>query len=130
MRKRTEADLVEAKIVGRRLRWAREALDMSQRQLAAHAGIDPSFVYAMERGDRTPSLFLAQSLIHILGISPQYLLWGVLQGCEIEVQTRLALMHGANLMLPDSVVRADTPRPDRSRKIVQRADRGGLIADQ
>ncbi len=130
MRQRTEADLVEARIIGQRLRWAREALGMSRLQLAAHAGIDPSMVRCMERGERVPSIFLAMSLIHILGISPQYLLWGVLQGCEIEVQTKLALAHGVSLMLPDSVVRGATPNPGKTRKTARNSGRGELVADQ
>jgi tetratricopeptide (TPR) repeat protein len=61
--------------VGRRLREAREAADLSQRQLA-FPGCSPAYISRIEAGDRIPSLQLLRELGRRLGVSEDYLATG------------------------------------------------------
>jgi transcriptional regulator with XRE-family HTH domain len=63
---------------GNRLRWVRELYGDSPTRLAADAGVDTSTIRYIERGQRMPSVPLLKQLVHVLRISPQYLLYGSL----------------------------------------------------
>jgi len=117
-----EAQSAEAKRIGQRLRWAREGQDMSRVQLALHAGVDAKMIRHMEVGERVPSVFLAMSLCHILGISPQYLLWGILQGCEQELAARLAREHPELTIPRGPIVHGDMPNPGKTRRSIRSND--------
>ena len=83
----------EAKQIGVRVRWARELLDKTPTQLAAHMGVDASTLRHIETGIRLPSIHMLMSLCHVLRISPQYLLWGTLEGVEPELAATLKSRH-------------------------------------
>jgi len=92
----TSQDVVqkaEAQRIGRRITWAREALGYNRSELSRELGIDPAFVGKIETGLRIPSVFLVMSLCHVLHISPQYLLWGSLQGVDGELAAKLGGAH-------------------------------------
>jgi tetratricopeptide (TPR) repeat protein len=61
--------------VGQRLRSAREAAGLSQRQLA-FPGCSPAYISRIESGDRIPSLQLLRELGRRLGVSEDYLATG------------------------------------------------------
>ena len=61
--------------VGERLRAAREAAGLSQRQLAFD-GCSPAYISRIEAGDRIPSLQLLRELGRRLGVSEDYLATG------------------------------------------------------
>jgi tetratricopeptide (TPR) repeat protein len=61
--------------VGERLRTAREAAGLSQRQLA-FPGCSPAYISRIEAGDRIPSLQLLRELGRRLGVSEDYLATG------------------------------------------------------
>ncbi len=61
--------------VGDRLRTAREAAGLSQRQLA-FPGCSPAYISRIESGDRIPSLQLLRALGRRLGVSEDYLATG------------------------------------------------------
>ena len=61
--------------VGERLRTAREAVGLSQRQLA-FPGCSPAYISRIEAGDRIPSLQLLRELGRRLGVSEDYLATG------------------------------------------------------
>ena len=61
--------------VGERLRAAREAAGLSQRQLA-FPGCSPAYISRIESGDRIPSLQLLRELGRRLGVSEDYLATG------------------------------------------------------
>ena len=65
----------DPKAVGSRLRAAREAADLSQRQLS-FPGCSPAYISRIESGDRIPSLQLLRELGHRLGVSEDYLATG------------------------------------------------------
>lgn len=57
-----------------RIRQARIARGMSQRQLAQLVGVDPSYISLIERGQRTPSPQLLAAIAEALGLRPEELL--------------------------------------------------------
>ena len=59
----------DPKAVGERLRTAREAAGLSQRQLA-FTGCSPAYISRIEGGDRIPSLQLLRELGRRLGVAP------------------------------------------------------------
>jgi tetratricopeptide (TPR) repeat protein len=65
----------DPRAVGARLRAAREAAGLSQRQLA-FPGCSPAYVSRIESGDRIPSLQLLRELGRRLGVSEDYLATG------------------------------------------------------
>jgi tetratricopeptide (TPR) repeat protein len=71
--------------VGRRLREAREAAGLSQRQLS-FPGCSPAYISRIEAGDRIPSLQLLRELGRRLGVSEDYLATGAR---EQELERRL-----------------------------------------
>jgi transcriptional regulator with XRE-family HTH domain len=82
--------------VGRRLRDARVAAGLSQRQLS-FPGCSAAYISRLEAGDRVPSLQLLRKLAVKLGADDQYLATGVERieqlppdQVEAEVERRLA----------------------------------------
>ena len=64
------------KAVGERLKAAREAAGLSQRQLA-FSGCSPAYISRIEAGDRIPSLQLLRELGRRLDVSEDFLATGV-----------------------------------------------------
>ena len=56
------------------MRLARQALGLTQAQLAEAAGIDGSFYGQVERGKNVPSLRTFLSIARVLGVGPEELL--------------------------------------------------------
>jgi transcriptional regulator with XRE-family HTH domain len=83
----------EAKKVAARVRWARELADMTFTELGAAIGVDSSTIRHIEAGIRLPSLHVLMALCHTLLISPQYLLWGSLEGVDQETAAQLKSRH-------------------------------------
>lgn len=86
--------------VGRRLKEARLAAGLSQRQLS-FPGCSAAYVSRLEAGDRVPSLQLLRKLAEKLGADEQYLATGVErveqvapEDVEAEVERRLAGLPG------------------------------------
>ena len=73
--------------LGVRLRAAREAAGMSQRDLA-FPGCSAAYISRIERGERIPSLQLLRELGRLLGVSEEHLARGV------ESAPRDALLQG------------------------------------
>ena len=63
------------KAVGDRLKAAREAAGLSQRQLA-FSGCSPAYISRIEAGDRIPSLQLLRELGKRLGVTEDWLATG------------------------------------------------------
>jgi transcriptional regulator with XRE-family HTH domain len=85
--------------VGERLRWVREALELTQAQIAVAVGIDQSAWSHYELGRRWPDIGTAMRLVAKLKISLPYLLDGSLEGVERQLAIRLAAYH-PELVLP------------------------------
>lgn len=88
-----ETQKEQAKNIGKRERWARELVGLTPTELAADIGIDTTAIRHIERGVRLPSIHVLMSLCHTLRVSPQYLLWGSLEGVNQELAVRLKQLH-------------------------------------
>jgi transcriptional regulator with XRE-family HTH domain len=128
----------DAAAVGRRLKEARLAAGLSQRQLS-FPGCSAAYISRLEAGDRVPSLQLLRKLSAKLNADEQYLATGVEQIkldppelIEAEVERRLAggprdTSAGANRPsggLDDPVARARVLW-EHSRALAAGGDRGG-----
>jgi len=60
--------------LGERIEARRDALDMTERDLAEAADISVKFVQAIERGERFPGLAVLLSISKALRVQPGYLL--------------------------------------------------------
>jgi transcriptional regulator with XRE-family HTH domain len=89
----SEERQAEARQIGARLRWAREAAEMTRPQLANHVGVDHTHIKFLETGIRGPSVYLINSLCLVLDIDPNYLLTGQTDGLPRDLRARLRADH-------------------------------------
>jgi tetratricopeptide (TPR) repeat protein len=90
----------DPRAVGERLKQARVAAGLSQRQLA-FPGCSPAYISRIEAGDRIPSLQLLRELGRRLGVSEDYLATGE----ELQAQ-HFALLEAEIALRLDDVERA------------------------
>jgi tetratricopeptide (TPR) repeat protein len=74
----------DAASVGRRLKEARVAAGLSQRQLS-FPGCTPAYISRIEAGERVPSLQLIHEFARRLRVSPQHLATGVDADLDVEL---------------------------------------------
>jgi tetratricopeptide (TPR) repeat protein len=104
----------DPKAVGERLREAREAAGLSQRQLA-FPGCSPAYISRIEAGDRIPSLQLLRELGRRLGVTEDYLATGASARfqhftlLEAEVALRLDDVSRAAELYAEALDGATTP---------------------
>ena len=107
--------------VGARLRAAREAAGMSQRELA-FPGCSAAYISRIERGERIPSLQLLRELGRLLGVSEEHLARGV------ESAPRDALLQGEAALRFDAAGTAGRLFEDVLDGLVTRHERGRALA--
>jgi len=90
---RTVADRQLMREVGVRLKWVREALQLSQAAIAEKVGLHQTAWSLYERGLRFPDHFEVVRLAGKLQISIPYLMEARLEGVERELAIRLAARH-------------------------------------
>jgi tetratricopeptide (TPR) repeat protein len=101
--------------VGERLKRAREAAGLSQRQLA-FPGCSPAYISRIEAGDRIPSLQLLRELGRRLGVTEDYLATGdaarsdEFSLLEAEIALRLDVLDRAEELYAAARERAVTPQ--------------------
>jgi transcriptional regulator with XRE-family HTH domain len=122
--------------VGRRLKEARLAAGLSQRQLS-FPGCSAAYVSRLEAGDRVPSLQLLRKLAEKLHADEQYLATGVErveqaapQVVETEIERRLAGLQGElRNDRPDGGLDDPAERArvlwEHSRRLLRAGDRNG-----
>lgn len=76
--------MLDHKAIGQRIRLARLSQDMSQEDLAEKVGISPSFVGAIERGEKSATIDTFEALISALDLSWDYLMRGVKNRCDLQ----------------------------------------------
>jgi tetratricopeptide (TPR) repeat protein len=102
------------KAVGERLRAAREAAGLSQRQLSFQ-GCSPAYISRIEAGDRIPSLQLLRELGRRLGVTEDYLATADSAPSpnftllEAELTLRLDDVERAGALYAEALQRASTP---------------------
>ena len=62
--------------LGQRLRKRRQALKLTQQELAESLGVTPQHISAIEQDDRAPSLLFLAKLAEELGVTVDYLVTG------------------------------------------------------
>lgn len=82
-----------ARLIGLRIRWARELVQPNRAEFARGMGVDTSTVRDIENGRRMPSVFLLIELCHQLRAHPGYVLLGELRGTDGELAALLAMRH-------------------------------------
>ena len=60
---------MEAKDVGRRIKTLRESRKMTQYALANEAGVSPTYIYQLERGEKSPTVEYLEHICWGLGVS-------------------------------------------------------------
>jgi transcriptional regulator with XRE-family HTH domain len=90
---RTAEDRRLIKEFGKRVRWAREELELTTAQIADMVGIHPTAWNNYEIGRRTPDLMRLPAICARLNVDISYLLTGSLEGVEQHLATRLAARH-------------------------------------
>ena len=65
---------MDLKAIGKRVRAARRARDMTQEQLAELANISTSFVGHIERGTRVPSLETMWRICKVMGLPMDHIM--------------------------------------------------------
>jgi tetratricopeptide (TPR) repeat protein len=104
----------DPRAVGERLRQAREAAGLSQRQLA-FPGCSPAYISRIEAGDRIPSLQLLRELGRRLGVSEDFLATGSAVAShsfsllEAEIALRLDEIERARELLDAALEQAVSP---------------------
>lgn len=73
MYQKTEEDRALAKVVGMRIRKARQATFPSQRRAATALGMAQAQLSKIERGMDTPGYFVLRRLMAVLEVSPETL---------------------------------------------------------
>lgn len=62
--------------VGTRIKNCRQAMNLTQEQLAELIDVSPHYIYEIERGSKTMSLYTLYDLSTSLNVSTDYLLYG------------------------------------------------------
>lgn len=81
---------MDAKAVGRRIRTAREAKELTQEDLAALVDISPTHISVIERGAKIPRLDKFVAIANALGVSADSLLIDVVDHATESVASELA----------------------------------------
>ena len=61
-------------LLGKRVRFARRMLDITQKELAKKTGVSAALIGHVERGTRIPSVETVYRICKALGLSADYLL--------------------------------------------------------
>ena len=80
----SQCEYIEYTSIGRRIRQCRQALGMTQNQLAKLIGVTGSFVGHIERAEKVPSLETVARLSAELGVTMDWLVFGIKQRCDAE----------------------------------------------
>jgi transcriptional regulator with XRE-family HTH domain len=75
-------------VFARNLRKARHARGLSQEALAYEAGIDRTYISALERGVYSATIVMVDKLATVLGVKPGALLQKPAKGRPRKVETR------------------------------------------
>jgi len=77
--------------LGQRIRKRREALNITQQELAQALGVTPQHISVVEQDKRVPSLIFLAKLAEKIGVSIDYLVSGKVGQGEIVLDPILAI---------------------------------------
>ena len=78
----SQCEYIEYTSIGRRIRQCRQALGITQNQLGKLIGVTGSFVGHIERAEKVPSLETVARLSAELGVTMDWLVFGIKQRCD------------------------------------------------
>ena len=81
---------MDAKVVGQRIRAAREKKNLTQEDLAALVEISPTHVSVIERGTKIPRLDTFVAIANVLEVSADSLLIDVVEHAAVNVASELS----------------------------------------
>ena len=81
---------------GHRVREERERQSLTRSSLAERAHTEQGYIVQIERGSRSPSLKTFMNLLSALGVSSDYLIFGIAEDAQNERDT--ILLEFANLL--------------------------------
>lgn len=81
------------KMIGQRIKWARELVEPNRAEFARAMGVDRTTLQKIEDGDRPPSVFNVMDLAARLRVTPNYILGGSMRGVDGEMAALLAVEH-------------------------------------
>ena len=85
---------MNAKLIGQRIKSAREAKKLTQEQLAEIVDLSPMHISVLERGQKPPKLETLINLANALGVSGDYLLQDLIaQSKEVPAQEVTTLLN-------------------------------------
>ena len=83
---------MDTKLIGRRIKIAREAKKLTQEQLAEMVNLSPMHVSVLERGQKPPKLETLVKLANILDVSGDFLLQDVIDHSKTIPATEVTLL--------------------------------------
>lgn len=101
--------------IGRAIRYARAARDISQQQLAAKAMISTSYLSLIESGRKDPSIPMIRAIAASLGISEDVLMLTAIDYSAIRA-TDVDALAALSEQLLAAAVRQGSTRPPKSKK--------------
>lgn len=79
--------------LGENVRAVRSRAGLSQKELAAAVGVSQAMVSQVERGEKSPSLDLFETMARVLGVKASYLLGETREGVSEEEEVYLAQLR-------------------------------------
>ena len=83
---------MDSRLIGRRIKIAREAKKLTQEKLAELVNLSPMHISVLERGQKPPKLETLIKLANILGVSGDYLLQDVIDYSKVIPATEITLL--------------------------------------
>ena len=81
---------MDLKAIGQRMKQAREAKGLTQKQLAEKVGLSASHISVIERGIKTPKLETFVEILNILKVDANFILTDVLMVSNEVISSMLA----------------------------------------
>jgi len=106
--------------IGKRLRWAREQIPLTQTELAHALGVSTTVINKVEKGLRPLELLSLISAANRLRTGTEYLLTGELVAVEPELRERLVLQH-PELLRPAGRPAIPPPPADEAARMAEEA---------
>lgn len=75
---------LDYRIIGKRIKERREALELTQRELAGLVGVSSSFIGHLEWAEKIPSVETLANLCVATDMSMDHLLFGTIHACDRE----------------------------------------------
>ena len=83
---------MDRKLLGKRIREERLRLNLTQEQLSEKVNVTPSYLGAVERGEKSMTLEKLIDLVNVLGVSVDYILSDMIYAPNDKSEERIAAL--------------------------------------